>query len=123
MVVLQTVGQQSVIGSATVSNLTLQQGFQQSLIFKSTPIYGVNTMVTTVYPNPFLGMVNINFSKEIAGEMGIVLYNMFGLMVYQEEKKDPAQTISLDFGHLPSGSYVLQLTSRDYTYSKILIKQ
>ena len=123
MMVLQTIGQQSVTGNATVSNLTLQQGFQQSMVAKFFPTYNVNTTATTVYPNPFFGMVNINFSQIIAGEMNIALYNMFGVMIYKEQKQNPALTISLSFEHLPAGSYVIQLTAKNYTYSKTLIKQ
>jgi len=41
MVVLQTIGQQSVNGNATASNLTMQQGFQQSLISQFFPVYNV----------------------------------------------------------------------------------
>ena len=121
--VLQTIGQQSVTGSATASNLTLQQGFQQSMVAKFFPTYNVNTIATTVYPNPFAGEVNVNFSQIIAGEMNIALYNMFGVMIYKEQKQNPALTLSFNFGDLPIGSYVLQLTANNYTFSKTLIKQ
>jgi len=123
MMVLQTIGQQSVTGSATVSNLTLQQGFQQSMVAKYFPTYNVNTTATAVYPNPFAGEVNVNFSQIIAGEMNIALYNMFGVMIYKEQKQNPALTLSFNFGDLPIGSYVLQLTANNYTFSKTLIKQ
>lgn len=123
MIVRHTVGQQSAIGNATVSKLSVQQGFQQSMFSQVFPIYSVNTVATTVYPNPFAGLININFSKSITGEMSIALYNLFGVMVYQEVKQDPVLSISFNFGQLPSGSYVLHLTAKNYVYSKILIKQ
>ena len=123
MMVRQTIGQQSITGNATVSNLTIQQGFQQSLVSNFSSIHNINTIVTTAYPNPFSGLINIDFSKSIAGEMNITLYNLFGVIVYREKKKDPALTFSLNFGPLPAGSYILRLTADKYIYSKILIKQ
>ena len=121
--VLQTIGQQSVIGNATVGNLTVQQGFQQSLFSKYFPTYNVNSTTTTVYPNPFAGALNVNFSELIPGEMSIALYNMFGVMIYNELKSNPSLTLSFNFDYLPTGSYVLQLTAKQYTFSKTLIKQ
>ena len=94
MTVLQIICQQSITGNATVLALTVQQGFQQSLVSKLYPIYNLNTTATTVYPNPFSGLININFSKSIAGEMDIALYNLFGVPVYQEKKKDQGLTIN-----------------------------
>ena len=121
--VLQTVGQQSVTGNATVNKLTLQQGFQQSLIAKFLPVYSVNTTATTVYPNPFFGVINIKFSQLIEGNMSVLLYNMFGVLIYKEEKLQPPQYMSFNFEHLPSGSYVLHLSAKNYAFSKTLIKQ
>ena len=123
MIVLQTVGQQSVTGNASVSKLALQQGFQQSLLAKFFPIYSVNTIVTTVYPNPFTGIIHVNFSQTMAGDMSIALYNMFGVLIHQQVKLDPPLTLSFNFEHLPSGSYILHLTAKNYAYSKTLIKQ
>lgn len=123
IMVLQTIGQQSLTGNASVSNLTLQQGFQQSLLAKFSPTYNINTIATTIYPNPFRDNMNINFSQSIAGEMTIALYNMFGVMIYKEQKQNPALTLTFNFNDLPTGSYVLQLTADNYAFSKTLIKQ
>lgn len=121
--ILQTIGQQSVIGNASLTNLTVQQGFQQSLLFSYFPIYSINTITTTVYPNPFRGDLNVNFSELINGEMTVALYNMFGVMIYNEEKQNPALTLNFNFDYLPTGSYVLQLAAKQYSFSKTLIKQ
>ena len=123
MIVLQTVGQQSVTGNASVAKTSLQQGFQQSMVAKFFPIYSVNTFVTTVYPNPFSDVINIQFSQSIEGEMSIALYNMFGVLISQQKKQDPPLSLSFNFEHLPSGSYILHLTAKNYAYSKTLIKQ
>jgi hypothetical protein len=123
MIVLQTVGQQSVTGNASVAKTSIQQGFQQSMVAKFFPIYGVNTFVTTVYPNPFSDVINIQFSQSIAGELSISLYNMFGVLISQHKKQDPPLSLSFNFEYLPSGSYIIHLTANNYAYSKTLIKQ
>ena len=122
MVVLQTIGQQSVNGNATVSNLTMQQGFQQSLIGQFFPVYNVNTVSTTVYPNPFSTTVNVALSAPSTENLTISLYNLFGVLVYQEVKTAPQSLLTFNFGHLPSSSYILHLTSKNYSFSKTLIK-
>ncbi len=122
MVVLQTIGQQSVNGTATSSNLTMQQGFQQSLISQFFPVYNVNTVSTTVYPNPFSTTVNVALSAPITEDLTISLYNLFGVLVYQEVKTAPQSLLTFNFGNLPSSSYILHLTSKNYSFSKTLIK-
>lgn len=122
MVVLQTVGQQSLTGNATVANQTIQQGFQQSMIAKFFPVFSVNKISTTVYPNPFSDVFNIQFSQSIAGEMSISLYNMFGVLISQHIKQDAPLSLSFNYEQLPTGSYILHLTAKNYAYSKTIIK-
>ena len=119
VVILQTVGQQSVTGNSTASKLTVQQGYQQSVAFKLYP----NIILTTLYPNPFYNVINIRFSESIIGDLNVVLYNMFGVIIYKTEKKDSALSMGFNFDNLPTGSYILRLTAKHYAYSKILIKQ
>jgi hypothetical protein len=123
LIFLQTVGQQSVTGNVSVSNLTVQQGFQQSLVSKIFPVFNLNIIETTVYPNPFRDIVNFNFSQKIAGNMSIALYNLFGVQIFKEVKQDAPLTIGFNFGYLPAGSYIINITANNYSYSKTLIKQ
>ena len=120
---LQTVGQQSVTGNAIANNLSIQQGYQQSLVSKISPVINVNTVTTTVYPNPFRDNIKISFSNLITGEMSIGLYNMFGVQIFKDLKQDAPLTIEYNFGYLPAGSYIISLTAKNYAYSKTLIKQ
>lgn len=122
MVVLQTIGQQSVNGNATASEFTMQQGFQQSLIAQLFPVYNVNTVSTTVYPNPFSTTVSVSLSAPITDDLTISLYNLFGVLVYQEVKTAPQSLLTFNFGQLPSSSYILHLTAKNYSFSKTIIK-
>ena len=123
IIVLQTVGQQSVIGTQSVSNLVMQQGYQQSLLSKYFPLININKIATSVYPNPFKDRITINFSELVPGEMTVDLYNMFGVITHKYRVKDSPLTMSYDFGELPSGSYVLQIKAPNYLFTKTLIKQ
>ncbi|QEK52316.1 T9SS type A sorting domain-containing protein [Pedobacter aquae] len=122
MIVRQTVGQQSVIGSSSLSNIIIQQGFQQSMVSKFIPVYNISSIETTIYPNPFLSALNIKFSETISEKMSAALYNMFGVMVYKREYNAPLITMDFNFEQLAPGSYILVLTSKNYTHSKTLIK-
>lgn len=122
MVVRQTVGQQSIIGNSSISNLTIQQGFQQSMVSKFIPVYNINSIETTIYPNPFLTRVNIRFSETLSEAMNVTLYNLLGVMVYKKDFEAPLTAMELNIEHLAPGSYIVVLSAKNYTHSKILIK-
>ena len=123
LVVLQTVGQQSVIGTWMNSSILVQQGFQQSLISTFFPLSNINTVSTTIYPNPFRDKVFVNFSELIPGEMTVDLFNMFGVVVFNQRIKDPSLNMNYNFDFLPAGSYVIQIKANNYLFTKTLIKQ
>lgn len=122
LIVKQSVGQLSVIKSGTAFNMILQQGFQQSLISQFPFVNAVLNVNVLVYPNPFKGDLNLQFSTESPKDLHISLYNMFGVLIYQTIKTSPQISFSFDFKELPAGSYVLHLQSNNFTYSKTLIK-
>jgi hypothetical protein len=122
MIVRQTVAQQSIIGNSSLSNIIIQQGFQQSMVSKFIPVYNISSIKTTIYPNPFLSTLNIKFSETISESMSVALYNMFGVMLYKKEFSAPLIAMDFNFEYLAPGSYILVLTSKNYTHSKTLIK-
>ena len=122
LIVRQSVGQMSAIGNASVSGLTLQQGFQQSLISKFFPVYNVNTIATTLYPNPFVGPLNVSFSIPLSNDLSVSLFNMFGVSLFSQTFTAPQSLLSFNFEALPAGSYVLHLSAKNYTFSKTIIK-
>jgi hypothetical protein len=123
LIVLQTVGQQSVVGTKSSSNLLIQQGFQHSMIAKYFPFANLNKVTTIIYPNPFKDKVTVNFSEMIPGDMTVDLYNMFGVVIFKYRVKDSPLTMSYNFDYLSSGSYVLQIKAANYLFTKTLIKQ
>ena len=122
LIVRQSVGQMSAIGNASVSGLTLQQGFQQSLISQFFPVYNANTVSTTLYPNPFNGILNVTFSAPLGDDLSVSLFNMFGVSLFSQTFTAPQTLLNFNFEALPAGSYVLHLSAKNYSFSKTIIK-
>ena len=122
LIVRQSVGQMSATGNASVSGITLQQGFQQSLISQFFPVYNANSIATTLYPNPFNGILNVAFSAPISDDLSVSLFNMFGVSLFTQTYISPASVLNLNFEALPAGSYVIHITAKNYSFSKTIIK-
>lgn len=122
LVVRQSVGQMSAIGNAVVGSMVLQQGFQQSLISQLFPVYNANTIVTTIYPNPFIGPISVGFSAPIDNNLSVSLYNMSGFSLFTKSFTTPQSVLNFNLDNLPVGSYVIRVTAKNYSFSKIIIK-
>jgi hypothetical protein len=124
LIVRQSIGQMSAIGNASVGSIILQQGFQQSLFTQSfaVPTFNLNTIGTTVYPNPFNGPLTVVFSAPITNDLSVSLFNMTGLSLYTKSFTTPQSVLNFNFDTLPAGSYILRITARNYSFSKIIIK-
>lgn len=118
----QSVGQMSAIGNSASSKTIVQQGFQQGLTNQFFPIYNANTIQTILYPNPFQDVLNIAFSSSIGNNLSISVFNMSGVLLFNEVKMAPQSLLSFNLQNLPAGSYVLNLNATNYTYSKTIIK-
>ena len=122
LVVRQSVGQMSANGNAAAGAIAVQQGFQQSLISQLFPVYNANSIVTTIYPNPFKGPVSIAFSAPIAQDLSVSLFNMFGVSLFTQSFSPPQSVLNFNFDTLPAGSYVIHVTAKNYSFSKTIIK-
>lgn len=122
LVVRQSIGQMSTIGNASVGSIILQQGFQQSLISQFFPVYNVNTILTTIYPNPFNGPLSVVFSEPIVNNLSVSVFNMSGFSLFTKSFTTPQSELNFNFDNLPVGSYVINMTAKNYSYSTIIIK-
>jgi hypothetical protein len=70
-----------------------------------------------VYPNPSMGAFNIRIENARDGKLTIEIYNYTGQAVYVNEKNVEAGTYteSLDLNDVPTGLYLIQLTSGEST--------
>ena len=116
----QTIGQQSVIGIKKGS-LIVQQGFQQSNWYKITANNKV-VVSTTTYPNPYVDVINFQFSQVIGNTVFIVVYDVLGRQVYSNTLKILENKTSVNLQVLPSAKYFVQLSNNSFAYHTIIIK-
>lgn len=121
LVVLYTVGQQSVTGT-TQNGYVFQQGFQQSNV-KVKSGETSNTIFISAYPNPFLDKINIFFSSTPGSQMDVFVFDLLGRLVYSKKHEVIANTILLDLKTLSSAEYVVQLIASSFSDSIKIIKQ
>jgi hypothetical protein len=116
-----TVGQQSVTGTSS-NGYVVQQGFQQSNWGK---ILEQNTIsiITTVYPNPFVNEVNFTFSTSPGEKISAYVFDVLGRLVYSEEVKNDNNSIKLSLVHLSTADYLVRLTSDKFVHSAKIIKK
>ena len=116
-----TIGQQSVAGT-TKGLLTTQQGFQQSNWKK---IIGTNTTAlvnTTTYPNPFVDIVNFQFSQPVGEHVSILIYDILGRQVYSNTISVTENKIIANLQELQSAEYFVKLSNNSFTYQTTIIK-
>jgi hypothetical protein len=126
MVVKQTVGQQSVTGNASNKEFVVMQGFQQSFwsrYIAPKKIDVIEGISAIAYPNPFTDFINFQFSKTIAGEISISIFDILGRQIYQEKKKIDNNILTIDLARLPTSQFLVRLTSNDLNYYTKITKQ
>jgi hypothetical protein len=72
----------------------------------------------TLYPNPFSHSLTIETS-EIFENVQITIFDMFGRRVFQISLDDLTHQFTLDLPFLPSGNYILKMS----TQNELLLKQ
>ena len=116
-----TIGQQSVSGTK-IGNVTVQQGFQQSSWDKIIATNNVVVVNTTTYPNPYVDIINFQFSRFIGENVSLLVYDMLGRQVYSNTLQIFENTTSVNLQVLPSAEYLVQLSNNTFTYHTKIIK-
>jgi hypothetical protein len=121
LMVTQTIGQQSSIGTAR-NPIVVQQGFQQSfwatLIDAST---SSNPIQFITYPNPFVSTIQFQFSNLVDEEIIVLIYDIQGRIVFNKEIKVTNGLLSIDLSTLANATYLVRLsTNGAIHYCKII---
>lgn len=116
-----TIGQQSVTGT-TKGNLITQQGFQQSFWDKIIATNNRSIINTITYPNPYVDIVNFQFSQSVGDAVSILVYDVLGRQVYSNSIQVTENKISVSLQELPSAEYFVQLSNNSFTYNTKIIK-
>ena len=120
IVVKYTIGQQSVTGTKT-GNVIVQQGFQQSNWDK---IIANNVVLvnTTTFPNPYVDILNFQFSQSIGENVSLLVYDVLGRQVYSNTLQVFENKTSVNLQVLQSAEYFVQLSNNTFTYHTKIIK-
>ena len=116
-----TIGQQSVTGTTT-GTVIIQQGFQQSSWDKIISTNNVVVVNTTTYPNPYVDIINFQFSQSIGENVSLLVYDVLGRQVYTNTLQIFENTTSVNLQVLPSAEYLVQLSNNKFTYHTKIIK-
>lgn len=126
VIINQTIGQQSLTGTATKTNTIVLQGFQQSQWGKyinSSSDTGKVTIQTNTYPNPFTKTIQFQFSKVISEPISVLIYDILGRTVYEQTSKSITTILTLDLASLPTAEYLVRLNTSELHYTTKIIKQ
>ena len=126
LLVKQTVGQQGITGSSTNKDYVVIQGYQQSLWAKyiaSNKIDAVEGINAIAYPNPFTQTINFQFSKPVADDITVSIFDILGRLVYEQKKKINNTILTIDLGSLPTSEYLVRLYTNNLNYYTKIIKQ
>ena len=121
IVVKYTVGQQSVTGTKT-GNVIVQQGFQQSFWDKMIATNNVALINTITYPNPYVDVINFQFSQSIGENVSLLVYDVLGRQVYANTLQIFENKTSVNLQVLQSAEYFVQLSNNIFTYHTKIIK-
>ena len=119
--VAQTIGQQSVVGTIKGS-LIVQQGFQQSNWKKITASNKV-LVLTTTYPNPYIDVINFQFSQAIGATVFLVVYDVLGRQVFSNTLHILDNKTSVNLQVLPNAAYFVKLSNNGFKYYTQIIKK
>ena len=114
------------IGSVTVTRITNPYcNYISTSIIKAAsnnpkPM-ALNDDELTISPNPSTGLFNLSFFEPLKGMVVIEVYNAIGQKVHQEVIENK-QEQELQLSNLPSGTYILKVSSNGNIISKKIIK-
>lgn len=113
------IGQSSVVAGTTVkSGVTVRQGFKQpNLVARSIKKSGLkiqtfveNPIAFTVFPNPFLDKLRIQFSVKSTSKSYVVIYDIAGSVMWESTYPAGITEINLDdFRNFRPAKYVLHV--------------
>lgn len=122
MYVSQSIGQQSITGTSQKNNLTISQGYQQSLWSNYIKTNETSVISVKTYPNPFFDTVYFQFSQPINTSVQITLFDITGKIVFQETKLSNETILKISNIQLPSATYFVYLTSEKFNYYTQIIQ-
>ena len=121
IVVNQSIGQQSLIGTSS-NNYVVMQGFQQSFWGKYISSTKFDDIKATGFPNPFVQTVSFELSKPILDLISVNVFDLGGHLLFEEKKKASNNILTIELPLLPTGEYLVRLTAPNFNFYTKIIK-
>lgn len=122
MIVRQTIGQQSAIGNSK-TDYYVGQGFQQSSWNSYIETNIEEEIQTFVHPNPFIDLINFEFSAAIGPKLMVEIFNVAGMAVYAREVTVTNNMVTIDLAYAPGGVYLVKLSAFNFSYFTKIMKK
>ena len=122
--VLQSIGQNGVVGFSRSTSHSVQQGFlnrTKTLNFNNSTVEFIELMDLVIYPNPFRDFINIKFSNPTIHPIQIEVFDLRGRLVLDNDYP-PSLQITVSMERLEDASYVVRISSGSMAFLKKLIK-
>ncbi len=122
IIVAQSVGQSSVIGTYKNGNLIIGQGYIQSIGLAKNSSSAIRPVSMVQYPNPVLDLANFQFSSSIGTIANLYLFDSRGRLVYSKEVELTQNNFTIDLSIVSEGVYFAKIETSHYTFSTKIIK-
>lgn len=90
--------------------------FEDGTLSVTTPIEDVNQI--SVFPNPVVDYIQINYKQEEASKYTTRLFDINGRQVFNLNKNTQNQTTQIDMKNLANGMYLLTISDKSSNYNK-----
>ena len=122
VVVHQTIGQQSAVGTFSSSQFQVEQGYQQRKLLSS--VTNSSSIIEIVaFPVPFIDTVTFQFSEVITAPVSVVFYDVLGRVVYSKTLTIESQnSFTLQQLSFAEGEYFVKLKYLNNEYSIKLLR-
>lgn len=120
LIVLQTIGQLSVININTNSSI-VNQGFQHPINNKTYS--QIVNIELEVYPNPFSNYLNIKFDEINNASTKIEILDIYGKKIYSNFHLIENHVVTINLSYLPSATYFIIVNYNNKKFNAKIIKQ
>lgn len=115
LIIQQSIGQASVIGTSESGSFSLRQGFIQPEFTLSAATENTD-LEATVFPNPFANQFQIRFDDAVEDALEIQIFDLSGRAILGE-RFSAAQQVTIHFPDAAAGMYLIRITTGKKQFS------
>jgi hypothetical protein len=120
------IGSDTIIFIATDDDAGSPLSASDTVVFTVTPRTGMTyhkSLHPILYPNPTHGLLTIEFSNRISGEILLQVFSVHGELIITSKQRMLDNKLRLNIQDLLNGNYIIRIVSPDYTESFQITRQ